>query len=244
VAVGALLAASTVATDPAPSADEQATIISAMRDYAARYQDALPNFICLRTVAHLRSDSKAKHWRTEGKENSELSIVDGQEHNRVLDRKRPHPLTTEGEFGAALTEVLNPARDAHFSWAGWNTLDNQRVATFNFEIDLAHTTKTVRDWGVSAKLPYRGTLWADPQTGVVVKVEHVSDEIPPELRMKKATTLVQYAKVAINGQPCMLPVHAESSIEVRNGWVKNEIDFSNYREFSADSKITFGPPAP
>ncbi len=59
--------------------------------------------------------------------------------------------------------------------------------------------------------------------------------------MDTVESAVDYSFVRIGAEPVLLPVHAESPGCQRgtNSCSRNRIDFRNYREYTADSKITF-----
>lgn len=247
----AVLAFSLNATQDAPSADEQAAIIQHMRTYADAYRSSLPDFICLQQTTHFESGYRREHWHKGDIVLAQLSSVNGQEHqqieqinNRPVTFRVPQwrwHLTTEGEFGADLTQMFAPGSDTHFEWNRWTTVAGRRLAVFGFSIDQQHSTKKLTRMGVSAIIPYRGEVWGDPQTGEVWHVMHDSVDIPAELDTAEIQTTVDYDFFDIAGTRYLLPAHAVILQKTSSRMVKNEIGFSQYRKFQAQSSVTFGP---
>ncbi len=237
-------------SQPAPASAEQDRILAAMHRYADQYVASLPNFLCLQTTRQLEADRKARHWHNgdtlvarlsfhDGEERRALELVNGKPLEAARKRWRT-PLTTEGEFGILLSQVLGKQSEAYFSWNRWEVLAGKRLAVFDFTVDKDHSTLSL---GLSdlarAVVPYRGSLYGDPETGAVWRISDVASEIPAALQTREIGTTVDYAEVSIGDRVYLLPVQATVSLLLDTKQIRNEIAFTNYQKFAADSVITF-----
>jgi hypothetical protein len=55
------------------------------------------------------------------------------------------------------------------------------------------------------------------------------------------TTTINYGKIDIGGKNYLLPVHATVMVVTNVERDRNEIDFTGYRKFEAESTITYTP---
>ena len=250
VLVPLLLQTQAAPVETTPAAAEQDRILAAMHDYADQYVANLPNFLCAQTTRQLESDLKGKRWHSGDTLVSTLSFHDGEER-RALElvngkpveaaRKRWRmPLTSEGEFGTLLSRVLGKESAAYFSWNRWDVLSGKRVAVFDYSVDKEHSTLSLRLSDLAhAVVPYRGSVYADPATGAVWRIDDVAPEIPAALQTRAIATTVDYAEVNIGNRSYLLPSQATVSVLTWDRKIRNEISFAQYRKFTADSSITF-----
>jgi hypothetical protein len=92
---------------------------------------------------------------------------------------------------------------------------------------------------VRAVVPYRGSVYADPDTGVVWRITNVPFDIPDEVETRSIATTIDYDAVTIGSQTNFLPVEASVLLDTGSHNVMNRMEFREYRKFEADSKITF-----
>jgi hypothetical protein len=238
-----------------PSQSAQAKILDDMRVYADDYISHLPNFICQQVTQQLEAGKKPKKWRkgdtivsklvfSEGKEKRSLESVNDKPAQASFFVRRP--LVTTGEFGIMLANVLNPKTQAVFSWSGWQMLRGRRVAVFDFDVAKQHSTVELsRSDLARATVPYRGSVFADPTTGEVLRISYGAYNIPPDIRTRSIATTVDYDPVSIGGRDYLLPVEASVLVDTGSNHVWNRMEFRGYRKFEAESTVTFGsePPA-
>jgi hypothetical protein len=178
----------------------------------------------------------------EGKEKRTLEAVNGKS---VLDgrwRGSRNELTTEGEFGILLANVLGPDSAADISWGGFDTLRGRAVAVVKYSVDQAHSTlRLTRDYYASAFVAYFGEVFVDAKTGAVLRITKELSDVPPELETESSRTVIDYEKVVIGGTDYFLPSTACVEMRIRSGRLRNEMSFSGYRKFEANSTITFQP---
>ena len=86
---------------------------------------------------------------------------------------------------------------------------------------------------------YGGSVWVDPKTARVLRIEMQARNIPSDFPMDQVESAVDYSYVTIGGTSFLLPVHAESLGCERgtSNCSHNIIDFRNYHEYKVDFKI-------
>ncbi|HEY1947113.1 MAG TPA: hypothetical protein VGG97_08915 [Bryobacteraceae bacterium] len=234
-----------------PLSVEQQKLLEQIGRYAEDYVSNLPNFICQQVTHQFEAGRKPEHWRKLDTLGAKLVFADGREERTLetINDKPPsagriprQPLQTEGEFGILLGNVFGVKTNATFMWNGWQTLRGKRVAVFDYLVDNQHSTLRLglSDF-VRAVVPYRGSIYADPDTGAVWRITSVPFDIPSEIQTRSIATVIDYDSVDIGGQMHLLPVEASVTLDTGSHNVRNRIEFREYRKFEAESKITFAP---
>jgi hypothetical protein len=245
---GVVVAASLAAAD-VPGVAEQQRMIDGIRQFAGRYLDNLPNFVCARVTEQYEAGKKPEHWKqrdtltsrlvfNQGRENQTLELVNGKSvhPNRFV----PRLLDTEGEFGILMSNVLDGETYAKISWNRWEDLRGRRLAVFEYEIDLKHSTLSLGLGGLGRQMvPYRGLIYADPSNGEVWRITNSPFNIPDSVATKSITTTIDYGSVDIGNRHFFLPVTASVWLDTGNNNVLNKVSFRDYRKFEAESTITF-----
>lgn len=245
---GFLLTVALSATTEAPDSAEQQRILDKVRQYAARYLDNLPNFVCARVTEQFEAGKKPKNWKqldtltaklvfNQGKEDQTLELVNGKpvRPGRYIQR----PLDTSGEFGILVSNVLDANTYAQISWSRWEDLRGHRAAVFEYLIDEKHSTLSLGLGGVAIFVPYRGLIYADPESGEVWRITNEPFDIPESLLTKSIDTTIDYGTVDIGKRHFILPVTASILLDTGHKNILNKVSFNEYRKFEAESKITF-----
>ena len=237
---------------PSPSPTRQKEILSAVRQYAERYVQNLPDFICEQVTRQFEAGKKPKHWHRGDTLGSKLVYIDGREQRTLqFVNNRPigshpgywrRPLVTEGEFGMLMERVFGSITDADFSWAGWQPVGGKWLVVFDYSIDKQHSTLSLTLGDLAkAVVPYHGSIYADPATGAIWRITSNPSDIPPQLQTRSISTTIDYADVVIGGQTYVLPDQAVVTLVTPSNHIRNEISFTNYRKFEAESRITYTP---
>lgn len=238
-------------SDEVPSHAEQQAMLSAIREYAGDYISRLPNFICTQDTRQFEAGRKATHWRkgdtlrfklvfNGGSEERSIELVNSQPPGP--GRRWRAPLTTEGEFGTLLGSVFGASSETSFQWHGWESLNGKRLAVFDYAVDRAHSTMKLSFSDLAhAVVSYHGSVYADAETGKVWRITNSLSDIPPEIHTRSMSTVIEYGEIPIGGAQYLLPVEASVVVDTGSSNIRNEIGFSQYRKFEADSRITFTP---
>lgn len=232
------------------SGPAQDQVLDEVRNYAGQYVANLPNFLCEQVTRQFEAGRRPTHWHKGDTLTSKLIYSEGHEqrtlelvNNKPVGRgTRPWrtPLITEGEFGLLLDNIFGSASNTAFTWKGWDTIAGRRVAIFDYSIDVEHSTlKLSLSDLAKALVPYHGSVYADPSTGAIWRITNTISDIPAEIQTKSVSTTVDYDEVAIGAKKYLLPVRAIVVMETDARNIRNEIEFSKYRKFEAESSITF-----
>jgi hypothetical protein len=243
----------TSASGSPPDVTEQNRILDLVRQYADGYINKLPNFTCFQTIHQFEAGKKPSHWHegdtltsrliyNRGKEDRSLELVNNKPLRPGMRSWRT-PLTTEGEFGILISNIVDPVSQAKFSWNRWAGVNGHRVAVFDYSIAQEHSTLSLSLSNIAkATLPYSGSVYADPQTGAVWKITSETADIPEQVRTRSIATTIEYGEVNIAGIDYVLPVTAQVSLVTPSNHIRNEMRFAGYRKFEAESTISFSPP--
>ncbi len=246
--ISVLLCAAALPAADSPDAAEQQRILASIRDYASRYLNTLPNFVCARVTEQYEAGKKPEHWKqrdtltsrlvfNQGREDQTLELVNGKEvrPGHFVSRR----LETEGEFGILISNVLDGNTGAQISWSHWDELRGSRLAVFEYVVDFKHSTLSLGLGGFAQFVPYRGFIYADPTSGEVWRITNSPFDIPESVATKSITTTIDYGSVDIGNRHFVLPVTASILLDTGRNNVLNKVSFRDYRKFEAESKITF-----
>jgi hypothetical protein len=253
IAATLLLISLILAQAPPPSATEQAQIIERTQEIARDYTNNLPNFIATQTTRRQYLMKGSRTWKATDTLLFDITFVSGNEtyilltiNGKPTKKKKGETggLNTSGEFGSSLWKVVNPTAAAKFKWEGSGDLRGRPVNVFSYEVDKEHSAYYWRlddDKGKEHKgnLATSGLIFVDRETHQVLRFTQKAEGIPVEWPITASSGEVDYGFAEIEGRPFLLPLHAETSVTVKEGHQsRTVIDFSDYHKFSTGVTIT------
>jgi hypothetical protein len=235
-----------VAWGQTPSDADTAALIERSRQRALDYTQQLPDFMCTEVVH--RSIS------SDGGQSSDTLTIKlgyskrGEEHRLVLINGKPtgrkyedlEGATGTGEFGGILRAIFNPASQGAFDWQTWKTVRKKRLAVLEYAVSAANSPYYLGHQGRKAIVGLHGVLEIDSETGEVLHLTYVAYDIPPQLGVLSAVSVVDYAFADVGGREYLLPVHSEMELRTPGGSARNKMEFREYRKFAAESVVDFG----
>jgi hypothetical protein len=254
---------------PPPSSEEQAAILSDMREYALNYSKNLPDFICTQVTRRYAAPMPGTRWggsalsepswQAQDVLHIRLSYFEQKEKYTVVlannaivnkDYEQMGGSKSFGEFGSMLREIFEPSTEARFEWDHWGTLDRKLVMAFAYHVSQSRSQYrlVVEDAKLSIITAYRGLVEVDPDTHVVMRVTTIAENIPPDFPIRKAEDDLFYDYQDIAGHTFLLPL--KSQVLMSGGDVLTRLDeeFRLYRKYSAEAGITYDtdplPPLP
>jgi hypothetical protein len=132
-------------------------------------------------------------------------------------------------------------------------LRGQRVAVVSFSVDRDHSQywvccvrtgsmtvngvrrERLRRWNSA----YRGLIYANADTGIILRLAFRNVDIPNEYNLQDARNLLNYSVVKLGEKSFWLPTAAVHFTVAEGSRARDEIRFSNYRKLGAESTITF-----
>ena len=230
-----------------PAAGEDLPLIERARAAAEEFTDLLPNFICDELVTRHQSERRVPDWRYKDRVELELLYVDGKEdyrnirlNGKVLKKGSPEDSGSwsTGEFGSVLADIFSSATKAEFRRKGASTAAGMPAEVYTFSVLQPNSHWQIRI-GRTVKPAYSGSLWVDPKTARVLRIEISTRKLPEDYEVDTVESVVDYSWVTISGKQFLLPVKSENLACFRGTFncTKNAIEFRNYRKFTAESQV-------
>ena len=231
-------------TAPLPSS---APLIDRARVAALQFSQKLPNFICQEFMSRFVQQGRGPK-QPQDIVSAELVYEDGQESYRnvkVNNRPTNKPLDviegswSTGEFASALLDLFDPRSRARFSAGRSSAASGLSAQAYDFQVQAANSHWNLTAGTQTVVSDYTGTVWIDPSTARVLRIEKQSRNIPPDFPIDMVESAIDYSSVMIEGKSYLLPVHAENLGCQRGSsyCAHNIIDFRNYHEFKGSGRI-------
>ncbi len=140
---------------------------------------------------------------------------------------------------ASLLLVAHPMYETSYTFepGGEEAIDGASYTRVRFTpLPGASSPASLRLRGKNYPIPMAGTLWIDPQTGTIVKIEAVVDSSMSDLGLAGLRSEVRYAPHTFHGPTETIWVAESAVIEVdtpRQHW-RNLHKFTDYKRFSVN----------
>ena len=144
-----------------------------------------------------------------------------------------------GEFATMLVELFQPQTEAQFRPGGASSISGASAQVYDFQVERENSRWMLTAGSQSLVAAYAGSVWIDPNSARVLRIEMQARNLPPDFRMDTVETALDYSELRLGEASFLLPVHAESlGCERGTSYCShNIIDFRNYHEFKSKSKI-------
>jgi hypothetical protein len=241
--------------DAAPPANSARTrspsptesLIERARDAAFEFSEKLPNFICEEFMSRYTQRGRQEETALDVV-SAELIYENAQESYRnvkINDRPTDKALQeiggswSTGEFATTLLDLFHPDTNAQFRSGGASTIAGFSAQVYDFQVRRENSHWTLHAGSQAVSPAYEGSVWVDPKTARVLRIEMQASNIPSDFPMDSVESAVDYSYVTIGEKSFLLPVHAESLGCERgtNFCSHNVIDFRNYHEYTSSIKI-------
>jgi hypothetical protein len=222
-------------------------LIERAREAAFQFSQKLPNFICQEFMSRFAQRGRAEKMPLDLVA-AEIVYEDGQESYRnVKINNRPTDKSLEeidgswstGEFASTLVELFHPDTDAQFRSGGASTISGFSAQVYDFQVRTENSHWRLHAGSRTLVAAYAGSVWVDPTTARVLRIEMQARNLPSDFPMDTVETAVDYSYVMVGEKSFLLPVHAETlGCERGTSYCShNIIDFRNYHEFKSEVKI-------
>ena len=134
---------------------------------------------------------------------------------------------------------FTPLRRRSSSSGRPSTISGFRAQVYDFQVQSENSHWRLYVGSQTVTAAYAGSVWVDPNTARVLRIEMQARNIPSDFPMDTVESAVDYSYVMVGEKSFLLPVHAES-LGCQRGTSycsHNIIDFRNYHEFKGDIKI-------
>jgi hypothetical protein len=238
---------------PAPAAralsEASDPVIEKARAAAETFSEKLPNYVCKEFMARFASMSHPVDWRALDVVSAEVVYEGGKESYRNVEVNGKARKSFEdtngswstGEFASTLRDILSPWTAAEFHPRRNALIAGMAAKVYDFSVERTNSHWHVQVAAQSINPAYKGSLWIDPKSGRVLRIEMQARALPEEFPLDTVESAVDYENVRIGEGTFLLPAHAES-LSCERGTShcsRNVIDFRNYHKFNSETSITF-----
>ena len=232
-----------------PEDAELKRILAAVRERAADYRSALPDFVCTRTTTKF-SKRKDAEWAPAVSSTDLLQYVEGEEKTQVLTNRQVanvpsimKKLDLVGELGGVLSLVFNVDHAARIEWKGLAEVKGVRVHVFEYQVERKNSgyTLSLGDMQSSILTAYRGTVLIDASSMAIRRVVVEAVDLPKNFPIQQSAIAVDYDFVRIGGKRYLVPQHATWLYLGTNSRQPMKCDraFQNYRKYTTTSGIKY-----
>jgi hypothetical protein len=239
---------------PPPSSIEQEKIIDQARDYALNYTKQLPNFICVQvTRRDYDPTGTGNNWYHSDTITARLSYNGAENYEVILHNNQPVTnanmrqfggTTSEGEFGSMMDQIFELETHTQFSWDHWGKLRGRKTYVFAYDVQQEFSKYHVEadDDKLSIVPAYRGLVYIDEDTKMVVKIVMTPYDMPTTFPIREISSSLDYDLETIGDQQFMLPLKSVLTSKRARQMTRNDIEFRLYRKFGTESTIKFETP--
>ena len=237
--------------DPA----EQKKVLSDATEYALNHEMSLPNFLCTQTTQRFEDPFGTGSWRSvdliverltyfEHREEYKVFMVNGQPSSLAHDALGG--ATSSGEFGSVLKGIFWPDSKTEFNWERFFTLRGRKMHVYSYRVPVTRSDYhiVVPNQKLDLVTAYHGLIFVDAKNHSVHRITLHPDHIPASFPVQDVSLALDYDYTRIGDADYLLPLEFELRSRERRGLIKNDVTYSDYRKFGADSNITFGVPPP
>lgn len=225
-------------------------LVDKTKNWAATFTNGLPNYVCSQMTTRYIQQSKATGWEPldvitakvvyeDGKESYKEITVGGKRTNKSM--MELGGTTSTGEFASTLHSLFSDASQAEFKLYETTTISGTTAKVYDFKVKLQNSDWFINVGGQSLRPAYSGSVWIDPATAQVRRIEMQADNIPKDFPLDSLEWAVDYDNVSLGTSTFLLPVHAANLACQRGTTIctKNTEDFRDYHKFSGESTIVY-----
>ena len=243
-----------------PDAATQQKVLADARNYAGNRERSLPDFICTQTTRRFANvTGQDGDWRPLDIIVERLTYFEHHEDYRVLEingvassiaHDKLTGASSSGEFGSVMKGIFAPVAATEFHWQTYFTLRGQRMHVYAYQVAKANSDYHIMVPGLTpAKTMdlvagYHGLVFIDDKQHYIHRITLHADGIPPAYPVQDVSLMLDYDDTRIGDADYLLPLNFELRSREGKTMIKNDVDYEDYRKFTADSNIQFGDAEP
>jgi hypothetical protein len=231
-----------------PNAAEQARIVVALRKSAMRYQGQLPDFVCTKvTTRSVDPTGTGQHLKQRDVLEEHVAFSGGRAVYTLLKindkpTKKRHDniggMSEDGLLAMALVPayLFGPRAPVSFEWLRWDTIDGKPAHVIQYQVQPSVTNYP--DGKTPYLLGFYGLAWVSASDNSLIRIEE-HDDAPKWYPIENGGNTMDFATVNISGTPFLLPVRGATFGRIGKASWRNEMEFTNYGKFQAETSIKF-----
>ena len=232
-----------------PKATSPADLLDRIIVSASQIYEDLKNFVCREDIERYKGNSRNPAGRKIDVITSTVSYDRDAEHytdiyqnNKPLNQIRGlSGAWSEGEYGTLLGETLKALRSRKIVSTASAQLEGAPAVVYSFNYSADESPWEIEVSGHHYFLPFRGQVWASPQTGAVLRVDRIATDVPQQTGIAGVNWSISFGAQTADKRPFWLPTKAVYSVSYLDGgrheW--NLIAFSGYRRYGSDVVVRF-----
>jgi hypothetical protein len=246
------------AQPPAPDPNQQKKVLADATDYAFNHERSLPNFLCTQTTRrfqdfHGPNFQGNDEWRPIDIIVERLAYFEHREDYKVIeingvpssiDHSKLGGASSSGEFGSIMKGIFAPATATEFTWQTWFTLRGQKMHVYAYRVAAAKSDYhvVVPEQSKDLVAGYHGLIFIDDRKHFVHRITLHADGVPPAFPIQDISLILDYEYSRVGDADYLLPLNFELRSREGTVLIKNDVDYDQYRKFTADSSLSFGEP--
>ncbi|MBS1855344.1 MAG: hypothetical protein JST11_08265 [Acidobacteria bacterium] len=224
----------------------ESELLSRIRAHMREYLARLPDYTCRVTIERAQRRGSRGEWSVIDRLRLEIAYAGGHEY---------YAWPGDGRFESTIEELL-PARGmvSEGSWAlhmrklfltGDARFDEPRAdgdtLRVDFQVPASRSGFAVSAGGESAPAALAGSVWFDPKTLDVERLEVRVDDTPPAVRIAGTREQTVYGREVVGDLPVVLPVNSELVLRDRDGSQRrNRSRFDDCHRYAGSATVRYG----
>ncbi len=257
--------ATEAAATPAGSGDP---FIERARRASLAFLDTLPNYVVKQNTNREVQARANRSWTVQDRITAEVVYEAGKETTRdvMLNGKPVSAQKIEdtgawstGQFGGMLNALFTVESAAVFrERRGSAKVAGREARIYDFSVQRANSAWELSAAGKKYVSGYEGTVWIDRETARALRFQMRARDLPRDFPLDQAESSTEYGFVRIGSGEYLVPTGSVALVCSRTGpaevsgrmrgamgparyCARNVIEFRGYKQFGAESNISFGP---
>jgi hypothetical protein len=144
-----------------------------------------------------------------------------------------------GHFALLAKHVFFPGA-AKFRYKGITEVEGRSAHEWTFDVPAEKSRYRLRTGSGDAAVSFQGSVWADPESLSLIRLELAAYDIPEKLKLAEANNVIRYARVPIGDVQTLLPVSSELTLVAVDGNEShNRLKLGDCRQFRGEAVLTF-----
>lgn len=223
---------------------------------ARSFDERLPNYICKQVTTRYSGATMEGPWKQVDTFEEQLSYFNRKEsrslmaiNGKPVDRKkRPRGgLHSANLFGGMLSGIFRAESKTEFQHDGEDVIDGRKAIRLRYRVSRENSRwKSTQGNPIRTKAyvrGFKGQVWADAKTFDVLRFTGQIEAEPGDPEFLGKTKIdMSYGFVKIGDAEHLLPVRSEVSLELDKKPKRNVAVFSEFRQYTTETKIEFDDP--
>ena len=137
--------------------------------------------------------------------------------------------------------IFAPETATDFTWQTWFTLRGHKMHVYAYHVAAGKSDYhvVVPEQSKDLVTAYHGLIFIDDRKHFVHRITLHADGIPPAFPIQDISLMLDYEYTRIGDADYLLPLTFELRSREGNVPIKNDVDYDQYRKFTADSSLNF-----